>query len=141
MKKSLPEPVAKKCAEICSSLRLGSSIEEEAEKLRGENLTSYTKSQIMYTLILCRLPDNDTPTALAFDFILDWRREILRDGLFSNVLIPDDDKMRGILSRPSWTESRLWETQGHEHRTDGLSLLERVYMVHEQLEADTPQTT
>ena len=135
MKKSLPEAVAKKCGEILDAIQFGSSLEKEAEKLRVENMTPYMKAQVMYTLILCRLPDNDTPTKLAFDFILDWRREILRDGLFSNALIPDDDKMRKILSKPSQTHSKLWEEQGHEHRTDGLSLLERIRAVHEQQEA------
>ena len=135
MKQSLPEPVARKCAEILDALRSGSSLEQEAEKLCGENMTPYTKAQVMYTLILCRLPDNCISTNLAFDFILDWRREILRDGLFANANIPDDVRMKAILSRPDRTESRLWEARGHEHRTDGLSLLERIYTVHKQLEA------
>ena len=132
--------MAEKCAEILDSLRLGNSLEEEAEKLRGENLTNYTKSQVMYQLITWSLQTVDMPTNLAFSFILDWRREILLHGLFDNVSIPDDRKMQKILYRRSQTESRLWEKQGHRHHPDGMSLLERIYTVHRQLAADTPQT-
>ena len=96
-------------------------------------MTPYTKAQVMYALILFFFQNSDTPTDLAFDFILDWRREILRDGLFANASIPDDVRVSAMLSRPSWTDSKLWEAQGHEHQTDGLSLLERIYTVHEQI--------
>lgn len=133
MARKYPEPVARKCGEILGALQFGSSLEKEAEKLRGENLTNYTKAQVMYTLIFCQLADSDTPTTFAFDFILDWRREILRDGLFANANIPDDVRMKAILSMPDRAESSLWEARGHEHRTDGLSLLERVRMVHERI--------
>ena len=125
--------MARKCPEPLDALRSGSSLVKEAGKLRGENMTSYTKAQVMYALILFFFQNSDTPTDLAFDFILDWRREILRDGLFANASIPDDVQMSAMLSRPSWTDSKLWEAQGHEHQTDGLSLLERVYAVHEQI--------
>ena len=133
MARKYPEPVARKCAEILHALHSGSSLVKEAGKLRGENMTSYTKAQVMYALILFFFQNSDTPTDLAFDFILDWRREILRDGLFANASIPDDVRVSAMLSRPSWTDSKLWEAQGHEHQTDGLSLLERVYTVHEQI--------
>ena len=98
-------------------------------------MTRYMKAQVMYRLILWSLAVSDTPTSLAFDFILEWRDEILRDGLFANADIPDDRKMRRALSRPSQTASRLWEAQGHEHQADGTSLLERIYAIHEQLKA------
>ena len=140
MRTFLAESGAKKCAEILNALQNGSSLEQEAEKLRGENMTPYTKAQVMYALILFLLQDGDAPTKLAFDFILDWREEIIRDGLSANADIPDDRKMRLALSRSSQTASRLWEAQGHEHWTEGLSLLERIYTVHRQLAADTPQT-
>lgn len=125
----IPEVVAKKCAEILNSLRNGSSLCEEYGKLRGDGMTHYMKAQVMYSLILY----SSMPTTLAFRFILDWRTEILRDGLSANVDVPDNDKMRKILSRPSQTKSGLWERQGHRHQTDGLSLLERIYAVHEQM--------
>ena len=133
MARKYPEPVARKCAEILHALHSGSSLVKEAGKLRVENMTPYTKAQVMYALILFFFQNSDTPTDLAFDFILDWRREILRDGLFANASIPDDVRVSAMLSRPSWTDSKLWEAQGHEHQTDGLSLLERVYTVHEQI--------
>ena len=132
MWKKYPEPVVRKCAEILNNLRNGSSLCEEREKLRGDGMTPYMKAQAMYALILWHLQISDMPTKLAFDFILDWREEILRDGLSANADIPDDRKMRKVLSRPSLTSSRLWEAQGHEHWTDGLSLLERIYAVHDE---------
>lgn len=133
MKKTFPKPVADKCAEILDALLFGNSLEQEADKLRGENMTPYMKAQVMYTLILLFLHADSTPTKLAFDFLLDWRREILRDGLSVNANIPDDVRMNAILSRPDRTDSRLWEAQGHEHQTDGLSLLERIYTVHRRI--------
>ena len=96
-------------------------------------MTRYMKAQAMYALILYFLQTSDMPTKLAFDFILDWREEILRDGLSANADIPDDRKMRKVLSRPSLTSSRLWEAQGHEHWTDGLALLERIYAARDAL--------
>lgn len=132
--------MAKKCAEILESLRNGSSLCEEVEKLKADNMTNYTKAQVMYTLIVSRLQTPDMSTKLAFGFLLDWREEILLYGLFNNASVPDDNKMRKVLSRPSRTSSRLWEAQGHKHQSDGLSLMERICMVHEQLEADTLQT-
>ena len=133
MKTSLPEPVAKKCAEILNRLRGGNSLYGEYEKLRGDGMTRYMKAQVMYTLILSCLQTSDMPTKLAFDFILDWREEILRDGLSANADIPDDNKMRRVLSRLSRTSSRLLEAQGHKHWTDGMSLLERIYALREQI--------
>ena len=135
MGKKYPEPVAKKCAEILNSLRNESSLCEEVEKLKADNMTNYTKAQVMYTLILFLLQTGDMPTKLAFNFILDWREEILSRGLFDNVSVPDDEKMRKVLSRTSRTDSPLWEAQGHEHRTDGMSLPERIHAVHKQIKA------
>lgn len=133
MRKTYPECVANKCVEILRNLRDGSSLYEEHEKLRGDGMTRYMKAQVMYTLILDYLHTNNMPTKLAFDFVLDWREEILRDGLFANADIPDDNKMRKVLSRPAWTSSRLWEAQGHVHWTDGLSLMERIYAARDAL--------
>ena len=62
-----------------------------------------------------------------------WRERIAAVGLSASVPIPDDRKMREALSRPSRTDSELWEAQGHEHRADALSLLERIYAVHGQI--------
>ena len=135
MKKYLAETASKKCTEILASLRNGGSLCEEVEKLKADNMTNYTKAQVMYTLIVWQLQAADMSTKLAFGFLLDWREEILLHGLFNNASVPDDNKMRKVLSRPSQTSSQLWETQGHEHQTDGMSLLERIYAVHEQLES------
>ena len=118
MKAALPAPFAEKCADMANRIRRGSSLEAEAEKLRGETVTNYTKARIMYALILWLLQPRDMATEAAFTFLLDWRREILRDGLFANADIPDDNKMRKILC------------------ADGQSLLECVRMVYKQLEAN-----
>ena len=133
MKNRLVRPAPEKCAEILERLRHGSSLAAEAEILRKCDITNYAKAQVMYTLIVWSLCAADMPTNLAFSFILDWRREVLLHGLYDNVSIPDDGKMRKIFSRPSRTQSRQWEAQGHTHKTDGLPLLERVYAVHEQI--------
>ena len=133
MKAALPAPFAEKCADMANRIRRGSSLEAEAEKLRGETVTNYTKARIMYALILWLLQPRDMATEAAFTFILDWRKEILRDGLFANADVPDDNKLLKILSRPSRTKSPLWEAQGHEHCTDGQSLLERIYAVRGQI--------
>ena len=133
MGRKCPEPVAEKCVEILERLRDGSSLYEEVEKLRTDNMTSYAKAQVMYTLIVWQLQTSDMPTKLAFAFLLDWREEILLRGLFDNVSVPDDNKMRKVLSRLSRTSSPLWEALGHEHCTDGLSLLERIYATRDAL--------
>lgn len=139
MKKAFqPTSAAKKCAEILNNLQFGNSLYEEIINLKNKSdLTNYTKSQIMYTLILTYLETTDVPTdeltMPAFIFILEWRKEILLNGLFNNALIPDDCEMEKILSRPSWTKNRLWEAQGHTHRTDGMPLLKRIYAIHEQI--------
>ena len=118
MKAALPAPFAEKCVDMANRIQCGSSIEEETARLRGETITNYTKARIMYELILWLLQPRDMATEAAFTFLLDWRREILRDGLFANADIPDDNKMRKILC------------------ADGQSLLECVRMVYKQLEAN-----
>ena len=103
--------------------------------------TPYFRAQVCYVLIH-RSEVNGYPTinraVVATEILAAWGRDIVRDGLAANVIFPDDRKMREVLSRLSQTTSRLWEEQGHRHQSDGMSLMERVYMIHEQLAADTP---
>ena len=103
--------------------------------------TPYFRAQVCYVLIH-RSEVNGYPAinraVVATEILAAWGRDIARDGLAANVIFPDDRKMREVLSRLSQTTSRLWEEQGHRHQSDGMSLLERVYMIHEQLAADTP---
>lgn len=99
--------------------------------------TPYFRAQICYALIF-RSEINGYPMAdhaVPAEILAAWGRDIARDGLEANVIFPNDRKMRKALSRPSRTSSRLWEEQGHRHQSDGMSLLERIYAVHEQLES------
>ena len=100
--------------------------------------TPYFRAQVCYVLIH-RSEVNGYPAinrAVApTEILAAWGRDIARDGLEANVTFPDDRRMKKVLSRPSQTGSRLWEEQGHRHQTDGTSLLERIYAIHEQLKA------
>ena len=100
--------------------------------------TPYFRAQACYVLIYRSevngypIVNHDVPT----EILAAWGRDIARDGLEANVIFPDDRKMRKTLSRPFQTTSRLWEEQGHRHQSDSLSLLERIYTVHEQLKKE-----
>lgn len=99
--------------------------------------TPYFRAQACYVLIY-RSEINGYPMvnhAVPTEILAAWGKDIARDGLEANVIFPDDRKMRNALSRPSMTSSGLWEEQGHKHQHDGLSLLERIYAVHEQIKA------
>ena len=100
--------------------------------------TPYFRAQVCYVLIH-RSEVNGYPAihraVVPAEILAEWGRDIARDGLEANVVFPDDRKMRNALSRPSMTSSGLWEEQGHKHQHDGLSLLERIYAVHEQIKA------
>ena len=97
-------------------------------------LPPYFRAQVCY-ILLNQSEVNDASImdhSVPVDILAAWGEAIARDGLEANIEIPDDLQMRKILSRRIRFESRReWEKQGHTHRTDGLSLLERIYAVHE----------
>lgn len=111
---------------------------EELRKWEAEKrslFTPYYRAQFCYLLIY-RSGVSGNPVAdytVPAEILAAWGRDIARDGLAANVNLPDDRKMRKILSRPCRTGSILWEEQGHRHQTDGLTLMERINSVHEQL--------
>ena len=107
------------------------------EFCENSRLPFYFKAQVGYGVLECLGIDmSEKSRSAPFLQLLKWksRSETIR----AMVPVPSDKEMRKILSRKAVTDSPLWEAQGHQHHPDGLSLLERIYMVHEQLQADTP---
>ena len=102
------------------------------EFCESSRLPLYFKAQVGYGVLEHMGIDmNAELRSVPFSQLLKWKNRFAR--IRDMVPIPSDKEMRKILSRPSRTDSRLWEAQGHEHQTDGMTLLERVYMVHEQI--------
>ena len=118
---------------VADAMAAGKSFESAFyEFCENSRLPLYFKAQVGYGVLEHMGIDmNEKLRSVPFSQLLKWknRSAAIRD----MVPLPDDRKMRKVLSRPSRTNSGLWETQGHEHKTDGLSLLERVYAVHEQI--------
>ncbi|MBQ6207961.1 MAG: hypothetical protein IJK52_12875 [Oscillospiraceae bacterium] len=124
---------------VTDAMAAGKSFESAFyEFCENSSLPLYFKAQVGYG-VLERMGIDMTERlrSVPFSQLLEWknRSETIRE----MVPVPSDKEMLKTLSRPSRTDSPLWEAQGHRHQTDELSLLERVYMVHEQLEADTRQ--
>ena len=98
-------------------------------------LPPYFRAQVCY-ILLNQSEANGAPImdhSVPVDILAAWGKAIARDGLEANVEIPDDKRMQKILSQQIRFEKRAeWEKQGHTHRTDGLSLLERIYAIHEK---------
>ena len=113
-----------------------------ADELRKWSALSETANLLppYYRLQVCcifQVQDNGFPlkdNSAAFAILDGWKREIARDGLKANAEIPDNAKMIKLLSRQTRFTLKGWEQQGHRHKTDGLPLLERIYMVHGSLE-------
>ena len=133
--------VADGIVSVAEAVSAGKSFEAAFyEFCENSEIPLYFKAQVGYG-VLERLGIDMTEglRSVPFSQLLKWksRSETIRE----MVPLPSDKEMLKTLSRLSRTDNPLWEAQGHRHQTNELSLLERVYMIHEQLEADTPQTT
>ena len=107
------------------------------EFCESSRLPFYFKAQVGYGALERLGIDMDAKMrSVPFSQLLAWKRRsaAIRD----MVPLPSDKEMRKVLSRPSRTNSQLWEAQGHRHQADGMSLLERIYAVHERLETNAP---
>ena len=83
-----------------------------------ERLHPYQKLQTAYICMDCLYCFENIDRSVIPDLLQMWKIRIAAVGLFDSVPIPDDKKMRKVLSR-----------------ADGTSLLERIYAIHEQLKA------
>ena len=104
------------------------------EFCENARLPLYFKAQVGYGVLEhMGLDMTEELRNVPFSQLLKWksRSETIR----AMVPIPSDKEMRKVLSRRTVTNSPLWEAQGHQHQDDGMSLLERIYTVHEQLKA------
>ena len=109
------------------------------EFCENSEIPLYFKAQVGYGVLeRLGIDMNAELRSVPFSQLLEWksRSETIRE----MVPLPSDKEMRKTLSRPSRTNSPLWEAQGHRHQADELTLLERIYAVHKHLAADTPQT-
>lgn len=118
---------------VADAMAAGKSFESAFyEFCENSRLPLYFKAQVGYGILEHMGIDmNAELRSVPFSQLLKWKNRFatIRD----MVPIPSDKEMRKILSRPSRTDSRLWEAQGHRHQADELSLLERIYAVHEQI--------
>ena len=103
----------------------------------SSRLPFYFKAQVGYGALERLGIDMDVKMrSVPFSQLLEWKDKsaAIRD----MVPLPSDKEMRKVLSRPSWASNPLLKARGCEHWTDGMSLLERIYAVHERLETNAP---
>lgn len=129
------EKIADGIESVADAMAAGKPFESAFyEFCENSRLPLYFKAQVGYGVLERLGIDMDEQSrSVPFSQLLEWksRSETIRE----MVPLPSDKEMRKALSRPSRTDSPFWEAQGHKHQTDGLSLLERIYTVYEQLEA------
>ena len=105
------------------------------EFCENSKIPLYFKAQVGYGVLeYLGIDMTEELRKIPFSQLLKWksRSETIR----AMVPIPSDKEMRKILSRRTVTNSPLWEKQGYKHQSDGLSLLERIHTVHEQLKKE-----
>ena len=104
------------------------------EFCESSRLPFYFKAQVGYGVLERLGIDMDEQLrGVPFSQLLKWRSRSAT--IQEMVPLPSDKEIWKVLSRKSVTDSPLWEKQGHCHRADGVSLLERIYGIHEQLKA------
>lgn len=114
--------------------RHGSTLEMEAERLKTvEDMTDYTKMVLIYELAMHYLGVDNLSFSPAREFISILQDKIKLYGLWSMINPPTDAELLVLFRDSGRTSSQKWEEQGHVHTHDGMDILERIYMVHDQI--------
>ena len=118
--------VADGIVSVAEAVSAGKSFEAAFyEFCENSEIPLYFKAQVGYGVLECLGIDMNEPSrSIPFSQLLKWKTR--SETIWDMVPVPSDKEMRKILSRPSRAERRM-------RRTDGLSLLERIYAVHEQI--------
>ena len=118
--------VADGIVSVAEAVSAGKSFEAAFyEFCENSEIPLYFKAQVGYGVLECLGIDMNEPSrSIPFSQLLKWKTR--SETICDMVPVPSDKEMRKILSRPSRAERRML-------RTDGLSLLERIYAVHEQI--------
>ena len=105
------------------------------EFCENSRLPFYFKAQVGYGVLeYLGIDMSEKSRSIPFSQLLKWKNRSAT--IREMVPVPSDKEMRKVLSRKTVTDSPLWEAQGHRHQSDGLSLLERIHTVHEQLKKE-----
>lgn len=129
------EKIADGIASVADAMAAGKPFESAfSEFCENSRLPLYFKAQVGYGVLeYLGIDMDETLRRVPFAQLLEWKS---RSGTIREMVpLPSDKEMRKVLSRKAVTDSPLWEAQGHKHLTDGMSLPERIYAVHEQIKA------